>query len=167
MSYYFEIKIKDILNTRVSIGFTNENFNNRAEIGHESNTYGYHSDCSFYYDSKWHNNSRVQELEAGFHGSYTMGDTVGAGVNYVTGKIFFTKNEKLVGLVPCNLKTTFYPSIAFYGCSWPDTKLTGNVEVNFKGPYIFDVNHYIQHSNLKTPRKWSLQPKLAFPSFFQ
>jgi hypothetical protein len=153
MSYYFEIKIKDILNTRVSIGFTNENFNNRREIGLDSNTYGYNGSGNFCRDNIWYASDRyvVQELKVGFNLSYTMGDTVGAGINYVTGEIFFTKNEKVVGLMPCNLKTNLYPSIGFSG--WHDRKLTVNVEVNFKGPYIFDVSHYMRHSNLKTPRK--------------
>jgi ankyrin repeat protein len=166
MSYYFEIKINDILNTGVSMGFTNENFNNREEIGLDFNTYGYHSDGDFcHVNCSYMGMYEDEELEEGFNLSYTMGDTVGAGINYVTGKIFFTKNEKLVTSMPCNLKTTFYPSIGFAG--WQEDKPTINVEVNFKGPYIFNVSHYMRHSNLKTPRKWSLQPKLAFPSFFQ
>jgi hypothetical protein len=165
MSYYFEIKIKDNLNTRVSIGFTNENFNNDTEPGYDSDTYGYHSDGRFCHDGGRDKEGVIQDLGVDFDLSYTVGDTVGAGVNYVTGEMFFTKNQKLVGLMPCNLKTTLYPSIGFG--RWKHRKPTLNVEVNFKGPYIFDVSHYMRHSNLKTPRKWSLQPKLAFPPFLQ
>jgi hypothetical protein len=151
------------------MGFTNENFNNSRQIGQDPNTYGYHSDSSFVYDNNWCECNQkggkvvVQDLGVGFDFSYTMGDTVGAGINYVTGEIFFTKNGILVALMPCNLKITLYPSIGFK--FWDDRKPT--VEVNFKGPYIFNVSHYMQHSNLKTPRKWSLQPKLAFPPFLQ
>jgi hypothetical protein len=164
MSYYFEIKIKDNLNTDVSIGFTSENFKNDSPPGCDSNTYGYHGDGYFWYDNCGKKGG-IQDLGVDFNLSYTMGDIVGAGVNYVTGEIFFTKNQTLVKLMPCNLKTTLYPTIGFQG--FGGRKRTINVEVNFKGPYIFDVSRYIRHSNLKTPRKWSWQPKLAFLPFFQ
>jgi hypothetical protein len=141
MCYYFEIKIKDNLNTLFSIGFTNENFKNDIRPGLDSKTYGYDSDGTFWYEC----------YGRGIHDhGYTMGDTVGAGVNYVTGEIFFTKNEKLVYWTPCNLKTTFYPSLGVTG--WMPQKPSMNVEVNFNGPYIFYVSHYMQPSNLKTPK---------------
>jgi ankyrin repeat protein len=167
MSYYFEIKIKDNLNTPVSMGFTNENFNNYIPPGWDSNSYGYDIGGDFLYDGHLVKDKGgvIQDLGVDFDLSYTVGDTVGAGVNYVTGEIFFTKNQKLVRVMPCNLKTTWYPTIGVDGL--PRRKLTINVEVNWKEPYIFDLSHYMRHSNLKTPKKWSLQPKLAFPPFFQ
>jgi serine/threonine-protein phosphatase 6 regulatory ankyrin repeat subunit B len=166
MSYYFEIKIKDNFDTLVSIGFTNENFKNDRLPGQYSNTYGYDGDGCFFYDGLYGNNKEgvIQDLGVDFDLRYTRGDTVGAGVNYVTGEMFFTKNQTLVGLMRCNLKTTLYPT---FGFMTRGSKPITNVEVNFKGPYNFDVSHYMRHSNLKTPKKWSLQPKLAFPPFFQ
>jgi hypothetical protein len=166
MSYYFEIKIKDNLNTVVSMGFTNENFINNLPF-HASNTYGYFSVGSLPENGHSQNDKKgvIEGLGVDFDFKYTKGDTVGAGVNYVTGEIFFTKNQTLVGLMPCDLETTLYPTIDF-NC-WEDRKHTINVEVNFKGPYKFDVSLYMRHSNLKTPRKWSWQPKLAFLPFFR
>jgi hypothetical protein len=166
MSYYFEIKIKDKVNTEVCMGFTNENFKNDSPPGWDSNTYGYHDNGPFYYDNHCVNDKEgvIQDLGVDFDLRYTRGDSVGAGVNYVTGEMFFTKNQKFVGLMPCNLKTTWYPTVGFRTLG---SKPIVNVEVNFKGPYNFDVSHYMLHSNLKTPKKWSLQPKLAFPPFFQ
>ncbi|CAK9258269.1 unnamed protein product [Sphagnum jensenii] len=166
MSYYFEIKIKDNFRTLVSIGFTNENFKNDIPPGQDSNTYGYDGEGRFWCDGHYVNRKEgvIQDLGVDFDLRYTKGDTVGAGVNYVTGEMFFTKKQKLVGLMRCNLKTTWYPTVGFYTWGW--SPIT-NVEVNFKGPYNFDVSHYMLHSNLKTPKKWSLQPKLAFPPFFQ
>jgi len=181
MSYYFEIKIKDTSETSVSMGFTNENFNN-SRIGFDSNTYGYWSCGSVMYNGHFVKNQSedkegvVQDWGVGVEGViqdvdfdliYTRGDTVGAGVNYVTGEIFFTKNQKLVGLMRCNLKSTLYPTVGFSCLPKPLRKPSVNVEVNFKGPYNFDVSHYMRHSNLKTPRKWSWQPKLPFLLFFQ
>jgi len=166
MSYYFEIKIKDNFKTDVCMGFTNENFKNDILPGWDFNTYGYHDDGQFWDDNHYVKVGVIQDLGVDFDLRYTRGDTVGAGVNYVTGEMFFTKNQKLVGLVPCNLKTTLYPTVGFCPTVWGLTPIT-NVEVNFKGPYNFEVSHYMLHSNLKTPKKWSLQPKLAFPPFFQ
>jgi hypothetical protein len=143
MCYYFEIRIKDKLDTTIYVRFTNEKFINYKLPGQDSNTYNYRSD---------------------FDLRYTEEETVGAGVNYVTGEFFFTKNQKLVHSTPCNLITTLYPTVGI--CAW-SSKATINVEVNFKGPYVFNVSHYMRQCNLKTPKKWSLQPKLAFPPFFQ
>jgi hypothetical protein len=42
----------------------------------------------------------IQDLGVDFDLRYTMGDTVGPGVNYVTGEIFFSKNQKFVHSVP-------------------------------------------------------------------
>jgi len=173
MSYYFEIKIKDNLNAVVSMGFTNENSINDWLRFYASNTYGYHSDGRFLNNGHFQYDKKgvIQDLGLGFDLSYTMGDTVGAGVNYVTGEIFFTKNQKLVSLMPCNLRTTLYPTIGFY--TWFEGKFQpsryeskSTVQVNFKEPYVFDVSHHMQHSNLKTSKKWPLQTKLSFPPFF-
>jgi len=98
VSYYFEIKIKDNVGTSVSIGFTNENFKNDNLSGWESNTYGYHSDGKFFYDGHEVKDKEgvIQDLGVDFDLSYNRGDTVGASVNYVTGEIFFTKNENFL-----------------------------------------------------------------------
>jgi len=155
MSYYFEIKVKDNLNTGVAMGFTNETFENSGPIGWDCNTYGYHDYGGFGYDGHFKRKNKygvIEDLGVDFDLSYTKGETVGAGVNYVTGEIFFTKNQTLVGLMPCNLKTTLYPTVQIFG---EHRKRNIDVEVNFKGPYIFDVSRYMRHSNLKTPRKWS------------
>jgi hypothetical protein len=107
MSCYFEIKIKDNFSSGVSIGFTNENFKNDITPGWDSNTYGYHSYGEFYNGNIFrYEEGVIQDLGVDFDLTYTKGDTVGAGVNYVTGEIFFTKNEKLVCLMPCNFKIT-------------------------------------------------------------
>jgi ankyrin repeat protein len=168
MCYYFEIKIKDNLNTGFSIGFTNEEFKNDRLPGWGFNTCGYHSDGEFWYDSHCVNKEKgvIQDLGVDFDFRYTGGDTVGAGANYVTGEIFFSKNQKLVCLKPFNLKTTLYPTIGFFEM-FPGNESKSTVQVNFKEPYVFDVSYHMQHSNLKTSKKWPLQTKLPFQSFFQ
>jgi len=155
MSYYFETKIKDNLNRTISMGFTNENFINDSSPGWASNTYGYRSTGKFWKNGDIDYKGVIQDLGVDFDLRYTMGDTVGAGVNYVTGEIFFTKNEKLASLMPYNLKTTLYPTIGF-DCGFQGLKNESKsiVQVNFKEPYAFAISHYMQHSNPKTPRKW-------------
>lgn len=146
MCYYFEIIIEDNFNIFISMGFTDENFNNSSGIGEYPNSYGYDMRGTV---SKA--NGRGIFIE--HFDSYTMGDTVGAGVNYVTGEIFFTKEEKFVCSRSCNLKTTLYPTIGFSDRSGSlriQSKPT--VQVNFKKPYVFDVTQYIQEtkpSNIK------------------
>ncbi len=93
----------------------------------------------------------IEELGVDFNLRYTMGDTVGAGVNYVTWEIFFSKNQKFVHSVPCNLKTSLYPTIGFsYGSQSLGIESKSTMQVNFLEPHVFNVIHRMQHSNLKT-----------------
>jgi hypothetical protein len=39
---------------------------------------------------------------------------VSARVNYLRRKVFFTKNNVLVGCIPCNLENTLDPTIGFW-----------------------------------------------------
>jgi hypothetical protein len=143
MSYYFEIIIEDNFNISISMGFTDENFNNSTEIGHDSNSYGY--DCKGMVSKTIGRITFTREFPLDL--CYTTGDTVGAGVNYVTGEIFFTKNEKLVCWMHGNLKTTLYPTIGFSDLSESlRIKSKPTVQVNFKKPYVFYVSQYIQDS---------------------
>jgi hypothetical protein len=97
----------------------------------------------------------IQDLGVDFDLRYTMGDTVGAGVNYVIGEIFFTKNEKLISLMPYNLKTTLYPTIGFdYGFQGLKNESKSIVQVNFKEPYAFAISHSLHpHLNFTPNRK--------------
>lgn len=66
-------------------------------LGWGSDTWGYHGDDGIIY----HQNKAVLYSE-----KYTSGDTIGCGLNFETGKVFFTKNGTPLGKLTI---TSFLP----------------------------------------------------------
>jgi serine/threonine-protein phosphatase 6 regulatory ankyrin repeat subunit B len=129
--YYFEITIKDRgLHGYIGIGFTNEDFKNYRLPGWESNSYGYHGD-----DGKLFHGPLMPSID--FGPTFSTNDIVGAGIDHLKQKIFFTKNGKLVGhYIPNDVKDTLYPTIGLHSRG-------EKVEVNFgqqEFAYNLDLN---------------------------
>lgn len=139
MLYYFEISIKDRgLRGVISIGFTDENFKTGRQPGWEQNTYGYHGDDGLFY----HGHGRGDA----FGQTFTTGDTVGAGINYASQEIFFTKNGKLVGCRPKDVKCPLYPSVGLHS---PNER----VEVNFgQRPFVYNIEALVREEREKQQR---------------
>jgi serine/threonine-protein phosphatase 6 regulatory ankyrin repeat subunit B len=132
--YYFEITIKDCgLNGCIGIGFTDEDFKNNRQPGWESNSYSYHGDDGNLFHEPW-----MPGIE--FGPTFSTNDIVGAGIDHLKQKIFFTKNGKLVGrYIPNEVRDTLYPTIGLHSRG-------EKVEVNFgtkkeqKFAYNLDLN---------------------------
>jgi hypothetical protein len=130
--YYFEITIKDCgLHGYIDIGFTDEDFKNYLEPGWESNSYGYHGDDgALFHDGGF-------PVDTDFGPTFGTNDIVGAGIDHLKQKIFFTKNGKLVGrCIPNEVRNTLYPTIGLHSQG-------EKVEVNFgqqKFAYNLDLN---------------------------
>ncbi len=163
LSYYFEITIINDFDDGdgVAIGFTNENFKKDRIPGWDLNTYGYHSD-----DGKLYHNSqsiaysdKMKQFGKKFDTTtFTKGDVVGVGIDYLKRNVYFVKNNKLVGSIHYNLENTLYPTIGFWGKSV-------TVDVHFTTKNDLDVNHDMQHSNPQPPKRWWLWWKTCPPLF--
>ncbi len=137
LHYSFEINIKDIVGDHdyVAIGFTTENFKINQMPGWELNTYGYHSDDGkLYHSGKITHSDNMKQFERNFNTTFTTGDVVGAGISYLKQKVYFTKNNFVVGSIHYNLENTLYPTIGFWGKSV-------TVDVNFSPKNDLNVNH--------------------------
>ncbi len=137
--YYFEITVKDRgLKGYIGIGFTDEHFRNSRQPGWEPNSYGYHGD-----DGKLYHGQGKGHV---FGPTFTTGDTVGAGINYASQEIFFTKNGKMVGATFKDVKTALYPTIGLHS---PNEK----VEVNFgQRQFVYDVEALVQEERERRHR---------------
>ncbi|KAL6899771.1 hypothetical protein ACP4OV_006429 [Aristida adscensionis] len=149
--YYFEMCVRNAGHKgQTSIGFTNEGFNMRRRPGWESNSCGYHGDDGFLY--------RGHEQGESFGPKFTSGDIIGAGINYLSQEIFFTKNGSLVGAFPKDIKAPLYPTIAVHS---QDEEVT----VNFgKEPFCFDIEGYILEEKMRQQSvsdKLFLQPDIS------
>ncbi|KAK8462370.1 hypothetical protein SEVIR_1G197800v4 [Setaria viridis] len=134
--YYFEMGVKNAgYKGQTSIGFTTDSFKMRRQPGWESNSCGYHGDDGHLY--------RGQGKGESFGPKFTSGDTIGAGINYLSQELFFTKNGSLVGAVPKDLKGPLYPTVAVHS---QGEELT----VNFgKEPFCFDIEGYILEEKMR------------------
>ncbi|KAL3698051.1 hypothetical protein R1sor_012127 [Riccia sorocarpa] len=137
--YYFEIYLKDQgQRGTISIGFTDENFKMSRQPGWEPNSFGYHGD-----DGKLYHG---QGKGYNFGPTFTTGDHVGAGINYASQELFFTKNGKLVGTVLKEGKGPLYPTIGLHSPS-------ERVEVNFgQKPFVFDIEALVQEERERRQR---------------
>ncbi|XP_051216916.1 ran-binding protein M homolog [Lolium perenne] len=149
--YYFEMTVKNAgLKGQTSIGFTTESFKMRRQPGWESQSCGYHGDDGYLY--------RGPGKSESFGPKFTSGDIIGAGINYISQELFFTKNGSLVGSFPKDIKGPLYPTIAVHS---QDEELT----VNFgKEQFCFDIEGYILEEKLKQQSasdKLYLQPDIS------
>jgi len=154
LSYYFEITIIHDIDDGdgVAIGFTNENFKKDRIPGWDLNTYGYHSDNGKLYHNSGNiaYSDKMKQFGKNFDTTtFTKGDVVGVGINYLKRNVYFIKNKKLVGRIHYNLENTLYPTIGFWGKSV-------TVDVNFTTKNDLDVNHDMEHSNPQPPKRWWL-----------
>ncbi|RLN08704.1 ran-binding protein 9 [Panicum miliaceum] len=142
--YYFEMGVKNAgYKGQTSIGFSSGSFKMRRQPGWESNSCGYHGDDGYLY--------RGQGKGEPFGPKFTSGDTIGAGINYLSQEFFFTKNGSLVGAFPKDIKGPLYPTVAVHS---QGEELT----VNFgKEPFCFDIEGYILEEKM---RQQSMADKL-------
>lgn len=137
--YYFEISIKDRgLRGCISIGFSDEHFKTSRQTGWEQNSYGYHGD-----DGRLYHGQGRGDM---FGPPFTVGDTVGAGINYASQEFFFTKNGKLVGTYAKDVKCPLYPTVGLHS-------LNEKIEVNFgRRPFVFNVEALAQEERKRQQR---------------
>ncbi|KAK9743286.1 hypothetical protein RND81_03G229200 [Saponaria officinalis] len=136
LTYYFEMKVLNSgAHGYIAIGFTPVDFQMCRQPGWDANSYGYNGDDGLlYYDGP---------SGEPFGPTFTEGDTVGAGINYATQELFFTKNGVIVGTASKNVKCQLFPSIGLHSKN-------EEVTVNFrKEPFLFDIKAYEAQERLK------------------
>ncbi|CAI5537464.1 unnamed protein product [Closterium sp. Naga37s-1] len=137
--YYFEIVVKDRgARGCVAVGFADASFKTCRQPGWEASSYGYHGDNGKVY----HNSGRGEA----YGPEFTTNDVVGAGVNYGTHEIFFTKNGKSLGPAFRDVKDELFPTVGLHS---PNER----VEVNFgQKPFLFDVQGMVMDERAKVQR---------------
>ncbi|KAI4172924.1 MAG: hypothetical protein LQ348_006672 [Seirophora lacunosa] len=131
--YYYEVTItsrgKDGF---IGIGFSGPKVSLEKLPGWEPDSWGWHGDDG--------NTFCCQITGKKYGPTFTTGDVVGCGVNFMTGCAFFTKNGVFLGPAFRELKdVNVYPSI---GMKRPHAQLT----VNFgQRPFVFDIDGMMRH----------------------
>ncbi|KAL9007669.1 MAG: hypothetical protein Q9173_007115 [Seirophora scorigena] len=131
--YYYEVTItsrgKDGF---IGIGFSGPKVSLEKLPGWEPDSWGWHGDDG--------NTFCCQITGKNYGPTFTTGDVVGCGVNFMTGCAFFTKNGVFLGPAFRELKDiNVYPSV---GMKRPHAQLT----VNFgQRPFVFDIDGMMRH----------------------
>ncbi|KAL4503315.1 hypothetical protein ABPG72_000921 [Tetrahymena utriculariae] len=126
--FYYEITIKDLAKSDISVGFADSDFPMNKHPGHTKNSYGYQSDGQVY------SNKKIQKKLSKMRDS----DIIGCGINYLKKEIFFTHNGNLSGPIFYDIDSTdYYPTLGMHG---PRQK----VKFNFgQEKFLFELKTYI------------------------
>ncbi|KAL8950276.1 MAG: hypothetical protein Q9222_003680 [Ikaeria aurantiellina] len=130
--YYYEVTItskgKDGL---IGIGFSGPKVSLERLPGWEPDSWGWHGDDG--------NTFCCQQIGKGYGPTYTTGDVIGCGINFLTGCAFFTKNGVFQGTAFRDLKNVeVHPSV---GMKRPQAQLTTNFG---QRPFVFDIDGMIR-----------------------
>ncbi|KAI0595874.1 SPRY domain-containing protein [Biscogniauxia sp. FL1348] len=131
--YYFEVTLMSRRRdeTTVCIGFLTKNVSLSRPPGWEPDSYGYHGD-----DGDVYSGGNVGKR---YKDTFGPGDTIGCGINFRTGSVFFTKNANGLGIAFQNVKGKLYPAV---GVKKPGE----HVRVNFgQKPFIFNIENYMNN----------------------
>ena len=101
-------------------------------------SYGYHGDDG----NKYHQSG----IGTAFGPSFSCGDTIGCGIDYINQSIFYTKNGDFIGTAFTHVSGALYPVV---GVDSSDI-----ISVNFGlSPFLFDVDSYEKHVVEKKTRR--------------
>eukprot|EP01083_Nonionella_stella_P278200 945976_1 len=92
----------------VAVGLSMKGYRSSVRMpGWDSYSYGYHGDDGGIFHSKG-------DMIRVYGPTYNVGDTVGCGVNYQTGGIFFTLNGNFLGYAWCDEKVVMDGRVDLY-----------------------------------------------------
>ncbi|KAJ1973657.1 Protein ssh4 [Dimargaris xerosporica] len=107
--YYFEVKIvKKDPSTNVSVGWSTRPFPWWRMTGTSRYSIGYHSHRGLIYRN--HPFTPLASIE-----EYAEGDVIGCGFRHRSGKVFFTRNGELMGILNARMFYTVYPTLSSNG----------------------------------------------------
>lgn len=129
--YYFEIYVANKGEKGfMGVGLTSKKVEINRLPGWDEISYGYHGDDGHFFESAGKGIS--------YGPTYTTGDTIGCGINFMTRELFFTKNGEFLGIASKNviIEENLYPTAGM--------QTNGEmIDVNFgQKPFKFDIESY-------------------------
>ncbi|CAF2125006.1 ran-binding protein M homolog [Brassica napus] len=135
IAYYFEILVTNAGSEgRIATGFSTASWID-SRGSSEFNKCYYHGDTGLIHCLQG-KGLTVTAANKTTTSTYTTGDIVGCGIDYVSQEFFFTKNGSLVGTSPKVFKRVLYPTVALHSNN-------EEVTVNFEPQtFLFDLVGY-------------------------
>ncbi|KAJ1649324.1 Protein ssh4 [Dispira simplex] len=107
--YYYEVKIiKKDPGTTVAVGWATRPYPWWRMTGYSRYSIGYHSTQGMIYRN--HPFSPLASIE-----EFNEGDVIGCGFRHRSGKVFFTRNGELMGILNARMFYTVYPTVSSNG----------------------------------------------------
>lgn len=127
--HYYEVEVLDAGRLRyVSVGWMSAASSLSRLVGWDRGTWGFHCDDGNSFAGQNHGNE--------FTEPWGSGDIVGVGIDFATGRAFFTRNGTLVGHAFADLPQHLFPAV---GMRSPRE----SVRVNFSGPFVYDIDSHV------------------------
>ncbi|KAK8844546.1 hypothetical protein IAR55_006393 [Kwoniella newhampshirensis] len=145
--HYYEVLVLDKgLEGFMSVGWTLKGTNSRRLVGWDKGSWGWHGDDGRSFEGQ----GRGQK----FSETWTTGDTVGCGVDFSTGRAFFTKNGKMLGHRFSNLGRGLYPAVGL-------RSVGESVAIDFNGPFMFDIASYVRSIRVAVWQQATIEQQVA------
>ncbi|WWD06186.1 hypothetical protein V865_004271 [Kwoniella europaea PYCC6329] len=128
--HYYEVEvINKGIEGFMSVGWVKEGINLKRLVGWDEGSWGWHGDDGRSFEGSGRGEN--------FSETWTTSDTVGCGINFLTGKAFFTKNGKVMGHRFSKLASGLYPAVGL-------RSVGESLAINFTGPFRFDIDSYVR-----------------------
>ncbi|WVF66683.1 hypothetical protein IAT40_001424 [Kwoniella sp. CBS 6097] len=128
--YYYEAEVMDKgIEGFMSVGWMRKGTNLRRLVGWDKGSWGWHGDDGRSFEG--------QGRGEPFSETWSTGDTIGCGIDFTTGRAFFTKNGRMMGHRFSNMAAGLHPAIGL-------RSVGESIVVNFDGPFMFDIDGYVR-----------------------
>ncbi|KAF8891559.1 hypothetical protein CPB85DRAFT_1230716 [Mucidula mucida] len=133
--YYYEVDVRSKSNnaTNVLARLTGPDVKVSRLPGWEDNSWGYHGDDGRSFAS--------EKTGTNFGPTYGTGDVIGCGIDFTTGRVFFTKNGLLIDYVfkDVGKDVKLYPSVGL-------KHTNDSIRVNLgQDPFKYDIEFHVQN----------------------
>ncbi|WWD22906.1 hypothetical protein CI109_107401 [Kwoniella shandongensis] len=144
--HYYEVLVVDKGEEGfMSVGWTLKGTSLRRLVGWDKGSWGWHGDDGRSFEG--------QGRGERFSETWTTGDTVGCGIDFTTGRAFFTKNGRLLGHRFSNLSRGLYPAVGL-------RSVGESLAINFNGPFVYDIEGYVKSTRDGIWRQATVEQKV-------
>lgn len=133
--YYFEVKILSKgREGNIAVGLTTPCASLHSLLGMDKHSYAYHGAEGNVYNYK---------TNTPYGPSFTTGDVVGCGINFVYNTCFYTKNGHYLGIAFKDMPKNLYPTVGLHAVG-------AVVDANFGHiPFVFDIEDMMKEMKSK------------------
>ncbi|KAL1408931.1 hypothetical protein Q8F55_005745 [Vanrija albida] len=148
--HYYEIEVLSLGKcANLTVGWMTRGLKLNRLVGWDKGSWGWHGD-----DGKTFEGSGSG---CDFSPAWCLGDVVGCGIDYTTGRAFFTRNGKLLGHAFSKIPQELYPAVGLRAA-------TESLAVNFTGPFTYDIDSHVAAISTKVRDSAIKPPPTVFSS---